>query len=83
MHTKIDNVEIMIDSETNDITDEIFESRLQRYQEGLEKSMWGGELVFNKVDLLHYHIQNISGSYVDRGWSYVDSPRWLKIKKQQ
>ena len=53
MHTKIDNVEIMIDSETNDITDEIFESRLQRYQEGLEKSMWGGELVFNKVDLLH------------------------------
>ena len=37
MHTKIDNVEIMIDSETNDIIDELFESRLQRYQEELEK----------------------------------------------
>ena len=74
MHTKIDNVEIMIDSETNDIIDELFESRLQRYQEELEKPIWGGELVLNKVDLLHYHIQNISGSY-------VDSPRWLNNKK--
>ena len=33
MHTKIDNIEIMMGSETNEITEELFKSLLQRYQE--------------------------------------------------
>ena len=36
MHANSDNVEIMIGSETDDIIDELFESRLQRYQERLK-----------------------------------------------
>ena len=39
MHTKSDNIEIIIGSETGEIIKELFESLLQRYQEGLEESM--------------------------------------------
>ena len=37
MHTKSDNIEIMMGSETNEIVKELFESLLQRYQEELEE----------------------------------------------
>ena len=36
MHTKSDNIEIMMSSETDDIINELIDSLLQRYQEGLE-----------------------------------------------
>ena len=39
MHSKCDNIEIMIGSETDEIIEEIFKSLLHRYQEGLEESM--------------------------------------------
>ena len=38
MRTKCDNIEIMMRDETDDIIKELFESLLQRYQEGLEKN---------------------------------------------
>ena len=60
MHTKSDNIEIMIGSETDDIIDEFFESLLQKYQEGLEESMKGSEFIFDSVDLLYYHLQKTS-----------------------
>ena len=60
MHTKSDNIEIMICSETDDIIDEFFESLLQKYQEGLEESMKGSEFIFDSVDLLYYHLQKTS-----------------------
>ena len=39
MHTKSDNMEIIIGSETNDIIEELRESLLQKYQEGLQESI--------------------------------------------
>ena len=42
--------------------------------------MKGSEFVFNSVDLLYYHLHKIS---LKRGESYIDSPKWLKNKKQQ
>ena len=39
MHTKSNNVEIMIGNETDEIIEELFKSFLQKYQEGLEESM--------------------------------------------
>ena len=36
MHTKSNNVEIMIGSETDEIIEDLFESFLQKYQEWLE-----------------------------------------------
>ena len=78
MHMKSDNMEIMMGSESVDVIADLFESLLQRYKKGLEKSMRGRKFVFNNVDLLHYHIKKIS---LNRGRQYVDSPKWLKNEK--
>ena len=78
MHTKSDNVEIMIGSETNEIIEDLFESFLQKYQEGLEESMRGSEFVYDSVDTLYYNLNKVS---LSRGGSYIDSPKWLKNKK--
>ena len=55
MHTKSDNIEIMMGSEKDDIINELFESLLQKYQEGLEESMRASEFTFDSVDLLYYN----------------------------
>ena len=39
MHSKSDNIEITIGSETHGIIENLFYSFLQRYQKGLEESM--------------------------------------------
>ena len=78
MHTKSNNVEIMIGSETNEIIEDLFESFLQKYQEDLEQSVRGSEFAYDGVDALYYNINKVS---LSRGGSYVDSPKWLKNKK--
>ena len=75
MHTKSHNVEVMMGSKTVEIIEELFKSFLQKYWEGLEESMKGSEFVFDSTDLLHYHFQKI---ILNRGGSYIDSPKWLK-----
>ena len=79
MHTKSNNIEIIMGSETNDIIEELCESLLQKYQDWLEESMRGSEFIFDSVDLLHYNLQKISLNR--KGSSYIDSPKWLKNKK--
>ena len=78
MHTKSNNIEVTMGSETDDIVDELFESLLQKYLEGLEKSMKGSRFIFDSVDFLYYHLQKTSLSR--KGESYIDSPKWLKNK---
>ena len=41
MHSKSDNIEILIGDETGEIIKDLFDSFLQRYQKGLEESMTG------------------------------------------
>ena len=79
IHTKSDNMEIIMGSETNDIVEELCESLLQKYPEGLEKSMRWSEFIFDSVNLLYYNLQKISLNR--KGSSYIDSPKWLKNKK--
>ena len=79
MLTKSDNIEIIMDSETDNIIKELFESLLQKYQEGLEESMRGSNFYFDSVDLLYYHLQKTSLNR--KGGSYIDSPERLKKKK--
>ena len=43
MHTKSNKIEIMMGNETNQIIEELFKSRLQKYEEGLEKKMRGSK----------------------------------------
>ena len=75
MHTKSNNVEIMMVSETDEIIKELFKYVLQRYQEGLEESMRGSEFIFDSVDALYYDLNKIS---LSRGRLYIDSPKWVK-----
>ena len=79
MLTKSNNIEIMMGSETNEISDELLESLLQKYQEGLEESMKRNGFIFDSVDLLYYHFQK--SSLKRTGSSYIDSPKWLNNKK--
>ena len=61
MNSKSDNVEIMMGIETDDIINELFESFLKKYQEGLETKMReGSNFVFESVDLLYYSLHKIS-----------------------
>ena len=80
MNTKSDNIEIMISNETDEIIEELFHSLLQRYQEGLEESIRRSEFAFDSVNLLYYKLHKTS---LNRSGSYIDSPKWLKIKKKQ
>ena len=51
--------EVIISSETNDVTEELHESFLQNYQKGSEESMRGSEFVRDSINLLYYHLQKI------------------------
>ena len=78
MHTKSDNLEIMIGSDTNEVIEDLSKSLLERYQQNLEEKMRGSEFNFDAVNLLHYDLNKIS---LDRGGSHIDSPEWIKNKK--
>ena len=78
MHTKSNNVKIMVGSEANEIIEQLFKSFLQKYREGLEESMRGSEFVYDSVDVLYYNLNRVS---LSRDGSYKDSPKWLKNKK--
>ena len=78
MHTKSDNLEIMIGSDTNEVIEDLFNSLLQRYQENLEEKMQSSEFNFDGVNALYYDLNRIS---LDRGGSHIYSPEWIKNKK--
>ena len=71
MHTKSNNVEIMMGSETDEIIEDLLKSFLQRYQEGLEESMRAREFAYDSVDALYYNLNKVS---LSRDGSYIDSP---------
>ena len=80
MRTKSDNIAAMAGSQTDKVIEELFESFLQRYQEGLEESVRGSNHIFDSVDASYYDLTKIS---LRRVGSYIDSPEWPKIKRQQ
>ena len=63
MHTKSVNIEIMMESETDEIIEYLFKFLLQRHQEGLEESMRGSEFIFD--DPLYYDLNKASLSRGD------------------
>ena len=78
VHTKSGNEEIMTGSDTDEIIEELFESLLQRYEQNLEEIMKGSDFEFDGVNCLYYDFNKIS---LNRGGSYIDSPKWIKNKK--
>ena len=77
MHARSDNIEIMI-GDDNDIIEELFRSFLQKYEENLQIKMRGLDFEFDRLNFLYYDFNKIS---LNRGGSYIDSPKWLKDKK--
>ena len=77
MHTKSDNEEIMVGSDTSDVIKELFKSFLQRYQ-SLQEKMKGLDFDFDDVNLLYYDFNKIN---LNRGGSYVEFAKWIKDKK--
>ena len=72
MHTKSNNAETMMGSETDKIIEKLLKSFLQKYQEGLQESIGGSEFVYDSVDAVYYNLNKVS---LSRGGSYIDSPK--------
>ena len=64
-------------TDTSDVINKLINSFMKRYQEGLETKMKGSSYIFERIDLLEYHLHKIS---LNRGSSYIDSPIWIKNK---
>ena len=78
MHSKSDNIEIMINDEEDEVITELFNSLKNRYQNNLEL-MKGSQFVFDYVQLLYYKCHKINPKC---GRLYIDSPDWIKNKKK-
>ena len=78
MHTGSDNIEKTIGDDNDDITEQLFRSSLQKYEENLQNKMRGSEFEFDGVNFLYYDFSKIS---LNRGGSSIESPKWLKDKK--
>ena len=77
MYTRSNNIEIMFGDDNDDIIEELFESLLRKYEENLQNKMRGSEFEFDGVNFLYYDFNKTS---INRGGSYIDSPKWLKDK---
>ena len=68
MHTKSDNIEIIIDNDTDEVIDELFKSLLEKHQENLEEKMSGSEFNFDGISSLYYDLNKISLNRVGRSY---------------
>ena len=78
IHSKSDNIEIMINDKADEVMERLFKSLENKYQNNLEKQMKGSEFFFDYVPLLNYKCREINPNC---GGSYIDSPHWMKNKK--
>ena len=68
----------MSGSETEEITEKLIISLLQKYQDNLQNKMKGSDFIFNGFNYLFYDFNRIT---ISKGGSYIESPKWLKDKK--
>ena len=78
MHSKSDNIKIMIKDKTNEVIEKLFDLLLNKYQIGLETLMRDSDFIYGCVHLLHSRCHKIN---FKRGRSYIDSSEWIKDKK--
>ena len=68
MHSKSDNIQMVINDEADEVIKELFDSLKNKYQNNLE-SMKGSEFVFHYFYLLSYKCHKINpnrdGLYID------------------
>ena len=69
MHSKSDNMEIMINDKADEVIKELFDSLEKRNQNNMKKLMKGIEFVLDCVPLLYYKYHKIN---LNRGRSYIN-----------
>ena len=75
IYTKSEPLEIFIDSDTENVTDQLFNTLLQRFQREQETlNERGSEFISDNVELLYYHFRRIDSR---RDESYIISPDWI------
>ena len=60
MHSRSGNIEMMINDEEDENTEEPFHSLLSMYQIGLVTSMQGSDFIFDCLNLLEYECHRIN-----------------------
>ena len=78
MYNRSTPEEFMIGSETEEVTENLIMSILQKYQDNLQNKMKGSDFIFNGINYLYYDLNRIT---ISKGGSYIESPKWLKDKK--
>ena len=79
MFTRSIPEEFMIGSETEEVTEKLIMSILQKYQDNFQNKMKGSDFIFNGINYLYYDLNRIT---ISKGGSYIESPKWLKDKKR-
>ena len=64
-------------SGTDEVIKSLFESFLKIHDLNLQEKMKGSDFAFDGVNSLYYDFNKPS---INRGGSYIDSPKWLKNK---
>ena len=71
MHSKNENIELMINDKEDEVIKELFHFFLSRYQHELETSMKSNDFIFDCAHLLYYKCHKIN---FKRGGSHTDFP---------
>ena len=80
VYSASNNIETFMGSDTDVIIDKIFDTILERFQKARETSFErGSEFIHESVELLYYYFHKIE---MKRGESYIESPEWLKNKRE-
>ena len=80
MHSNSGEIKFTPYSDANDVIEKLLKSLRSSYQENLETSMKGSDFISDSVQLMYYECHKVN---FIRGGSYIDSPDWIKKKKQQ
>ena len=80
MYSRSNCEEIMSESETEEVAENLIMLILQKYQDNLQNKMKGSDFIFNGVNYLYYDLNRITNS---QGGSYIESPKWFKDKNVQ
>ena len=78
MHSKSDNIEIVIHDNANEVIQKRFESPLSISQTGLEEFKKGSNFIFDCVHFWHCKCHKIK---LKRDESFMNSLDWVKNKK--
>ena len=78
MLVRSDAEEFMSGDDTNEIIKPLFQSFIQRYEEGLQNRMKGSDFKFDGINFLYYGFNKTS---IYRGGTNTDLPKRLKDKR--